>query len=120
MEAALQLAREAGAPNDIATQAAWRWVAAMAASDDGRLEEAARLAAEAVEMVEPTDYLQLRAGAFEALAHVEARAGQVDAWKTALERALAEHERKGNLVMAARVRDELAAGPPEPVATLAD
>ena len=65
MEAALLLARENGAPNDIATQAEWRWVAAMAASDDGRVEEAKHLIAEAVEMVEPTDYLELRAGAFD-------------------------------------------------------
>src|SRR5947208_14518674 len=50
MEAALHLARETGAPIDIATQAAWRWVAAMAASDDRRVEEAERLIAEAVEL----------------------------------------------------------------------
>jgi len=116
MEAALDLARETGAPDDIATQAAWRGVAAMAASDDGRMEEAERLVAEAVEMVEPTDFLELRAGAFEALAHVEARAGRTNGWKTALERAQAEREGKGNLVMAARIRDQLAAGPPQPVA----
>jgi len=36
----------------------------------------------------------------------------------AIERALAEHERKGNIVSAGRVRDQLAAGPPEPVATV--
>src|SRR5439155_17650163 len=92
MEAALLLARENGAPNDIATQAEWRWVAAKVASDDGRMDEAERLIAEAVEMVEPTDYLEFRAGAFEALAHVEARGGRAKGWKTALERALAEHE----------------------------
>jgi len=73
-----------------------------------------------VEMVEPTDYLEFRAGAFEALAHVEARAGRVDGWRSALERALAEHDRKGNLVMAAGVREQLASGPPERVAVPAD
>ena len=67
------------------------------------------------EMVEPTDYLELRAGAFEALAHVEAQAERATGWKMALERALAEHEAKGNLVMAARIRDQLVAGPPERV-----
>ncbi|TMK17169.1 MAG: hypothetical protein E6G68_09080, partial [Actinobacteria bacterium] len=45
MEAALLLARENGAPNDIATQAEWRWVAAKVASDDGRMDEAERLVA---------------------------------------------------------------------------
>ena len=38
MEAAIALAQKTGAPNDIATQSEWRYVAAMAAADDGRLE----------------------------------------------------------------------------------
>jgi hypothetical protein len=112
MEAALALARETGAPNDIATQAEWRYVAAMAAADDGHQDEAERLIGEAVEMVEPTDFLELRGDTFEALAHVEARAGRRDAWSAALERALAEHERKGNLVSAQHVRTLLQQGPP--------
>jgi len=114
MEKAIELARESGAANDIATQAQWRWVAAMAAADDGRASEAERLVTEALEEVEPTDYRELRAGAFEALAHVEARAGRPGGWKAALERALSEHEQKGNIVMAARVRDQLAGHPPSP------
>ena len=44
---------------------------AMAAADDGRLEEAERLISEAIEMVEPTDFLELRGETFEALAQVE-------------------------------------------------
>jgi class 3 adenylate cyclase len=111
MAAAIALAQESGAPNDIATQAAWRQVAAMATADDGRLEEAERLIGEAVEMVEPTDFLELRADTYAALAHVEALAGRTDAWKAALERALGEHERKGNLVGAKRVRGLLEKGP---------
>jgi hypothetical protein len=117
VEAALRLAQETGAPNDIATQVDWRGAAAKLAADDGRLADAERLIGEAVELVEPTDFLELRGRAFEALAHVEARAGRPDRWRTALDRALAEHEQKGNLVAAGRVRDQLAAGPPEPVAT---
>ncbi|HSF04135.1 MAG TPA: hypothetical protein VLA62_14095, partial [Solirubrobacterales bacterium] len=85
------------------------------AADDGRHAEAQRLIDEAVELVEPTDFLEMRGAAYEGLAHVKARAGDVDGWKAALERALAEHDRKGNLVSAGRVRDELAAGPPGPV-----
>jgi tetratricopeptide (TPR) repeat protein len=112
MEAAIALARESGAPNDIATQAEWRYVAAMAAAADGRLDEARRHIGEAVEMVEPTDFLELRGDTFEALAHVEARAGGTDAWKAALERALAEHEQKENLVSAQHVRKLLDQGPP--------
>jgi hypothetical protein len=118
VEAAVRLAQETGAASDIATQADWRGAAAKLAADDGRLADAERLVGEAVELVEPTDFLELRGRAFEALAHVEARAGRPDRWKAALDRALAEHERKGNLVAAARVRNQQAAGPPEPVATV--
>jgi hypothetical protein len=117
MQAAVELAKEAGAPNDIATQASWRTAAAQAAADEGHLAEAERIIGEAVDQVEPTDFLELRAGVFEALAHVEGRAGRPDGWKAALDRALAEHDRKGNLVGASRIRDHLAAGAPEPVAS---
>ena len=86
MNAAIARAQQTGAVNDIATQAEWRYVAAMAAADDGRLEEAERLISEAIEMVEPTDFLELRGETFEALAQVEGRAGQPDGWRAALER----------------------------------
>ena len=112
METAIALAQQTGAPNDIATQSEWRYVAAMAAADDGRLEEAERLIGEAVEMVEPTDFLELRGDTFEALAHVEARAGRPDGWRAALERSLAEHERKANVVSAQHIRKLLEEGPP--------
>ena len=112
MAAAIVLAQGAGAPNDIATQAQWRYVAAMAAADDGRLDEAERLIGEAIEMIGPTDYLELRGDTFEALAHVQARAGRTDAWKAALDRALAEHERKENVVSAQHIREQLERGPP--------
>jgi tetratricopeptide (TPR) repeat protein len=115
MEEAIQLARESGAPHDISTQSQWRWVAAMAAADDGNLDEAERLISEAVAMVEPTDFLEYRAQAFEALAHVEARAGRPEGWRLALDRAMAEHEAKANLVGAQRIRDLTEKGPPEPV-----
>ena len=115
MEAAVTLARESGSPNDIATQVEWRCAAAMAAADDRRLEEAERLAREAVERVEPTDFCELRADAFEALAHVEARAGRPDSWNAALQRALAEYDQKAHLVGAARIRRQLNAPQPESV-----
>jgi hypothetical protein len=113
----IRLAQETGAPNDIATQAEWRATAARAAADDRRLGEAGVLSAEAVALVEPTDFLELRGRVFEGQAHVEARAGRQDGWRRALERALAEHERKANLVRAARVREQLAAAPPAAAST---
>ena len=116
VEADILLARETGAPTDIATQAWWRFSAAQLAADDGHHADARRLIYEAVELVGPTDFLVMRGVTYEGLAHVEARAGNSDGWKAALERALGEHERKGNLVSAGRVRDQQAAGPPEPIA----
>jgi tetratricopeptide (TPR) repeat protein len=116
-EASVLLAQETGAPQDIATQVGWRVVAAQLDADEGRLAEAERTIGEAIELIEPTDFLELRGATFDALAHVEARAGRPDAWRAALERALAEHDRKGNLVSAGRIREQLAAGPPEPVAS---
>ncbi|MDP9270331.1 MAG: AAA family ATPase [Chloroflexota bacterium] len=116
MEAAIQLARATGSPHDIATQAEWRWVAAMAAADDGREDEAQRLIADAVAMIDPTDFRDLRGGVFEGLAHVEARAGRVEGWTAALERALNEHVSKGNVVSARRIRELMAGAPPDPVA----
>jgi len=118
MEAAVQLAQDAGAPNDISTQVLWRIPAANLAADDGRHAEARQLIDKAVELVEPTDFLEIRGATFEGLAHVDARAGDPDGWKAALDRALAEHERKGNLISAGRVREQMAAGPPEPVAAV--
>ncbi|MEP6469455.1 MAG: hypothetical protein ABJC24_06750, partial [Chloroflexota bacterium] len=111
MDAALQLSRDIGAPNDISTQAIWRTVAGMAAADDGHLDRAEELVDEAVALVEPTDFLEMRAEAFEALAHINARAGRMDGWTAALQRALAEHEQKANLVAAKRVRELLEQGP---------
>jgi hypothetical protein len=115
-EASIRLAQETGAENDIATQVDWRVAAAQLAADEARVDDAERIIGEALELVEPTDFLELRGGAFEALAHVEARAGRPDGWKAALERSLGEHERKGNIMDARRVRDLLTAGPPEPIA----
>ena len=118
MEVAVLLARETGSAGDIATHAEWQAAAACLAADDGRHDDASRLIGEAVKLVEPTDFPELRGVVFEALAHVHARAGRPDDWRDALERALGEHDRKGNLVSARRVREALAAGPPEPVAAI--
>jgi class 3 adenylate cyclase len=113
-ETAIALAQETGAPNDIATQAGWRIPAAMIAADAGRQQEAETLIGEAVELVAPTDFLSLRGQVQEGLARVQARAGQIDKWREALDRAVHEHEQKGNLPWAQRVRDAIAAGPPQP------
>jgi class 3 adenylate cyclase/tetratricopeptide (TPR) repeat protein len=115
---ALQLARETGASNDVATQAGWRATAAVMAADEGRADEADELISAAIAMVEPTDFPELRAGVFDAKAHLEATAGRPDEARRWLLRALEEHERKGNLMDAARVRAALEGSPPDAAPTL--
>jgi hypothetical protein len=84
----------------------------MARADEGRSVEARQLITEAERLAGPTDFLELRADAFESLAHVEACAGNAAAWKAAMNRTLGEYERKGHVVGARRIRNLLAAGPP--------
>ncbi len=111
--ASIELAREAGAGHDIATQAGWRLVGAMLAADRGDQDEADRLAGEALELTAPTDFLELRGQAREAAAHVHAVAGRTDEAQLALRSALAEYEAKEDIVDAERVRAalETMAGP---------
>jgi tetratricopeptide (TPR) repeat protein len=116
MDEAIQLALKTGSPTDIATQGAWRVAAAQRAADEGRLAEGEQLIDEAIALVEPTDFLELRGRVFGAHAHVEARAGRLDGWRAGLERALAEHEGKGNLVDATRIRNLMSSEPPAAVA----
>ena len=108
-EASIVRARETGAEHDIATQAAWRAVAAMIAADRGDVDEADRIAGEAIEMVEPTDFLELRGEVFEAAGHVHLAAGRRSEAAAGFERAVAEHERKENQIDAARVAARLEA-----------
>jgi len=110
-EAAIRLAKESGAPDDIATQGYWRSAVAELAADNGRIAEAERALGEAIALVEPTDFLELRRRIFEAQARVEARAGRPDGWGAALARAIAEYEAKGDIVTPPRLRDRLTAGP---------
>jgi class 3 adenylate cyclase/tetratricopeptide (TPR) repeat protein len=116
MEEAIRLAQETASATDIATQGYWRVAAGQRAADQGHHDEAQRLVGEALALVEPTDFPELRGQVFEAQAHVQARAGHAKQWRAALERALGEHERKGNLIDASRIRD-LMAGPPPQVPT---
>jgi tetratricopeptide (TPR) repeat protein len=75
----------------------------------GSLEEAERLAREAVELAEPTGYLAERADMWARLGEVLRMAGNTAGAREAFEQALALYERKENLVAAERVRQELAA-----------
>ena len=103
-----QLAREAGAVDDIATQAGWRSQLARVLARRGELVEAERLAHEGIELVEPTDGFDWRGEAYFALAEVHRAAGRFPEAAQAAARALAEWERKGAVRCVQRARALLA------------
>jgi tetratricopeptide (TPR) repeat protein len=83
-------------------------VQALVHASRGEHAEAERLAREAVQLLEPTDGLQVQGDALCDLAAVLEAAGRreeaVIAWRDALER----YERKGIVPLARRVRERLA------------
>ena len=87
----------------------WRQVRAKVLARRGEHAEAERLAREAVAISDETDCLNWQGDAYADLAEVLQLSGKADEAKAALEQALDRYERKGNLVMAARMRDRLAA-----------
>ena len=99
-------AEEKAPGDDVDAQIAWRRARATLLAHGGELDEAERLAREAVALSEGTDMLGVSGDAFLTLAEVLEAAGR-DA-RAELEQALALYERKGNVVMAERVRARLA------------
>ncbi|TML95587.1 MAG: zinc-ribbon domain-containing protein [Actinobacteria bacterium] len=93
-----------GAADWVAPHVLWRGARARALARLGRPGEAVALAAEAVAMAEPTDGLNLRAGAFLNQADVLGACGRDDHAARSAGSALELYERKGNLVMAERAR----------------
>jgi ATP/maltotriose-dependent transcriptional regulator MalT len=91
------------APDDVYTQVGWRRVRAQAFALDGRLPEAAALAADAVRLAETTDSLDLQGDAWLSRAHVARLGGEGDA-EGAAARAAALYEQKENLVALERAR----------------
>ena len=84
-----RLSESSAADEDVVTQVMWRVARAKATIDED-------LALEAVRLAEPTDYPDLKARAFLALAQVSDR-------PSARQRAAGEYERKGNLAAVARL-----------------
>ena len=73
----------------------------------GEHDEALALLEEAVALVEPIDFLELKAYVHDVLAEALVRVGRMDEALRARERAIAFHEQKGNVVSAARSRSAL-------------
>ena len=106
-----RVAEKHAAADDVNAQMMWRPVRARIYAERGALEIAEKLAREGVRLSDETDDLNRRAEAYRYLGEVLRRAARPDESSVAFERALALHERKGNLVGVALVRalrDELA------------
>ena len=101
--------RELTSEDDFASQAMWRMAQARVLSHRGDHTEATALAAEAVALLEPSDYLIIRAEGHEVRGLVLAAAGRVDEARAAFETALELLERKGVVPAIAGVRERLAA-----------
>ena len=95
--------REHAAPADVGNQIAWRSALARALSGVGRADEAAPLAAAAVEIAERTDSPGLQADALLVQAEVLHEAGRPEA-AAAAEQALARCRQKGITAPAARAQ----------------
>ena len=101
--------REASPPDDWASQISWRETLALVEAKRGNLEEAERLAREAVALTEGTDYLPQIGDAWYDLGFVLRLAGRKGEAAAALRQSLSLREAKGDIVRAARTREELAA-----------
>jgi tetratricopeptide (TPR) repeat protein len=100
---ALELTRESeamAAEDDITAQVPWREARARVLARRGSLDEAERLALEAVAIAERTDWLNLQGDAYMSLAEVLRLAGRTSEAMVAAAEAAERYERKGNIVAA--------------------
>jgi len=103
-EAAVRLSREASTSDDYNAQALWRSAEAKLLAQRGQLDEAERLAREAVATIDRIDEVNHHANVRMGLAEVLRLAGRPDEAREVLEEALARYEQKGNDVMAEKAR----------------
>ncbi len=99
--------RSIAAVDDLDAQPRWRAALARVLASRGESADAERLAREAVALVEPTDFLPLKAVVYDALGEVLALAGKTTEATAAVEGAISLHEQKGNVVSAERSRTVL-------------
>ena len=104
--------RTLGHEEDLLTQALWRQTQGRVLAHRGRSGEAEALAREAVAVTERTNGLNYQGDALCDLAEVLTADGRADEAAAALEQALDRYERKRNLAMARRVREQLGATQP--------
>jgi len=99
-----QASEAAAASDDVASQSEWRAVLALIRASTGQLDAAEKLAREAVQMIERTDYLDQHADALVGLAEILHLSDQTEPAKLTAHKALQLYERKGSTVSAGRVR----------------
>jgi tetratricopeptide (TPR) repeat protein len=92
---------------DMWTQLLWRQVRAKVLARRGEHADAERLAREAAALADEIDMIDAQGMAYADLAEVLSLGGKPDEAAAALEQALDRFDRKGNLVMAQRVRERL-------------
>ncbi len=107
-----ELSAELTASDDLVTQVLWRGVRARCLAVGGDLDEAERLARQAVALAERTDFVNQRADALVDLGIVLGRAGRARDAQAAFAEAVRLYEHKGNVVSAERVRSELVMSAP--------
>jgi class 3 adenylate cyclase/tetratricopeptide (TPR) repeat protein len=104
------VSEEATSPEDVWSQVAWRSARATILASRGESAESWRLAREAVELIEGTDALNMRASSLLSLARALGAAGRSEeAGKSAAE-AVRLYEAKGNAVSAGKARALLRPG----------
>jgi tetratricopeptide (TPR) repeat protein len=109
-EEALRLTLESerlAAQEDITAEVPWREARARILARRGEMNQAERLARDAVSIAERTDWLNLQGDAHMALADVLRLVGRLDEAGDAAQRALDRYERKGNIVAMDWARDLL-------------
>jgi ATP/maltotriose-dependent transcriptional regulator MalT len=99
-----ETAEDTGGADDVPTQILWRSVRAKLIVRDGGVDEAERLAREAVALAEATDVVSMRGTALLDLADVLARSGRSTEADAAAAHALELFVRKGNTAAADRAR----------------
>jgi class 3 adenylate cyclase/tetratricopeptide (TPR) repeat protein len=90
-------------PEDADAQASWRRVRAKLLARRGDLEDAERLAREAVEIADRTDHLNLRGQCAADLAEVLQRAGRPEESADARQQAVRLYQQKGNVAAVAQL-----------------
>jgi class 3 adenylate cyclase/tetratricopeptide (TPR) repeat protein len=102
------LARDAAAPDDVASQSIWRQVQAKILARRGDLSEALRLAREAVSWYEDSDYIVGHGDALMDLSEVLDVSGDHAAALAAARAGLAKFEQKGHVPATARAQERIA------------